>query len=130
MAEVIGLKADARVTTIFSRAKLPFGPAAGIRVGGIEIVLNSIRAQPYAPDAFTQVGIDPLKKRIITLKSSQHFNKLFAPIATNVFYCTTPAAREHVKPEMYRYLPRPVWPHDDIEFDGETVRPVARTAAQ
>jgi microcystin degradation protein MlrC len=131
VAEVIGLKEDARVSTIFARAghRMPFGPAAAIRVGGVEIVLNTIRAQPYAPDAFTELGIDPLAKKIITLKSSQHFNKLFAPIAKKVLYCNTPASRTGFMPQMYRHLPRPVWPHDDIEFDGETVRPAVPAPA-
>jgi microcystin degradation protein MlrC len=132
IAEVIGLKEDARVSTIFARAghRMPFGPAAAIRVGGVEIVLNTIRAQPYAPDAFTELGIDPTKKKILSLKSSQHFNKLFAPIASRVLYCTTPATRARFTPDMYKHLPRPVWPHDDIEFDGESVRPAARGTAQ
>jgi microcystin degradation protein MlrC len=86
--EVTKLVRDARQT--FGKAKAPLGDAATIRAKGIEIVLTSIRGQAFGTDLFTGLGVDLASKKLIVVKSSQHFYASFAPIAKEVLYLDGP----------------------------------------
>ncbi|MFC3228627.1 M81 family metallopeptidase [Marinibaculum pumilum] len=83
---------------------MPVGPE-------VEIVLNDQRTQTFHPEAFTQLGIDLGKARIVVVKSSQHFHAGFAPIAAEVLYVTTPGA---IAPDFaaipYTKKADPFWP--------------------
>jgi microcystin degradation protein MlrC len=68
------------------------GDSAWIDVEGIAVLLMSTRTQIFAPDAFTGIGIDLDKHRIIALKSSWHFQALFGPIADQLVAVSTPGA--------------------------------------
>ncbi|MFZ5918409.1 MAG: M81 family metallopeptidase [Chloroflexota bacterium] len=68
------------------------GDTAALRVNGIDVVVNSIRTQVYNPDVFSNLGIDPRAKRILVVKSMQHFYAGFGPIAAEIMYVTTPGA--------------------------------------
>ena len=59
---------------------------------GIDILLTSDRGQIFGTDAFTNIGIDLATKKIIVVKSTQHFHAAFAPIAATVIYVSTPGA--------------------------------------
>jgi microcystin degradation protein MlrC len=73
-------------------SRTAMGLSVWIEVGGIDVVLNSIRTQVFCPDAFTGLGIDLSAKRIVAVKSSQHFQAGFAPIAAKVIAVATPGA--------------------------------------
>lgn len=68
------------------------GLSVWIEVGGIDVVVISIRTQVFAPDAFTGLGIDLTGKKIVAVKSSQHFQTGFAPIAAKVIRAATQGA--------------------------------------
>lgn len=68
----------------------PIGDAVAIRAEGIDIILNTRRTQVVGTDCFTNMGIDPTQKRIVVVKSSQHFYAAFAPIASDVLYAAAP----------------------------------------
>ena len=70
----------------------PMGPSAWIEADGIDIVLNSRREQVFSPDAFTSIGVDLASRRIVAVKSTQHFHAAFADIAEAVIYVATPGA--------------------------------------
>ena len=57
------------------------GAAAAIRVGKLDVVLASGRAQTFNPAVFTNLGIDLASKKAVVVKSSNHFYAAFAPIA-------------------------------------------------
>ena len=46
-----------------------------------EIVLISIRNQAMGTDVFTNLGVDLAAKKIIVVKSSQHFYASFSKVA-------------------------------------------------
>ncbi|HEY2068410.1 MAG TPA: M81 family metallopeptidase [Rhizomicrobium sp.] len=73
-------------------ARAPMGDSVWIEAGGIDVVLMSTRTQIFAPDAFTGLGIDLKNKRIVALKSSWHFQALFAPLADRIVSVSTPGA--------------------------------------
>lgn len=59
------------------------GKTAMIRVGGIEIVTNTARQQVFSTHCFEH-GIDPLKRHVLVVKSTQHFMNGFGPIASRI----------------------------------------------
>lgn len=73
-------------------ARCAMGDAVWLDIGGIDVVVNSTRTQVFAPDAFTGLGIDLAKKRIVALKSSWHFQALFGPMADRIVAVATPGA--------------------------------------
>ena len=72
---------------IFGSAKVRFGDAAGIRVGGVEVALIAHRTQALGTEIFSAVGIDLATKRYVGVKSTNHFHAAYAPIAAKVLYC-------------------------------------------
>jgi microcystin degradation protein MlrC len=75
------------------------------------VVLTHIRQQAFAPDAFTGLGLSLDDKRIVVVKSMQHFYAAFAPIASEVRYVAAPGA---VPPDYgaiaYTKRSGPYWP--------------------
>lgn len=74
-------------------SRSPLGTAVWVQAAnGVDIVLASVRTQVFGTDAFTGLGIDLAAKRIVVVKSTQHFHDQFAPIAREVIYVTSPGA--------------------------------------
>lgn len=90
-------------------ARIPLGAAAAIRVAGIDVVLCSQRQQALAVDLFTNLGIDPASRRLVVVKSAQHFRPSFEPLARQIVYLRHRAGGE----QPYRHIQRPMWPLDD-----------------
>ena len=60
---------------------------------GLDLILSSMRSQPFAPASIEQLGVDPAAKRLVVVKSIQHFHAGFAPIARGgVLYISAPGA--------------------------------------
>jgi microcystin degradation protein MlrC len=68
------------------------GRSAWLHIGGIDVVLASRRTQVFAPNAFTGLGISLADKKTIVVKSSHHFWRKFAPLATRVIHVAAPGA--------------------------------------
>ena len=99
-----GQPVDLRVTVMalsdhhtqggLSGGRADLGAAAWVRAampdgGGIDIILNSNRSQVFHQDAFTGLGCTLADKRIVVVKSTQHFYAGFAPLAAEVRYVAT-----------------------------------------
>src|SRR5436853_5692057 len=109
--EVLRCVRDAHQT--FAGARVPIGDAASIRMGGVEAVLISTRAQAMGTDLFSNLGIDPTRRKILVVKSNQHFYASFSQIAAHIIY----AEGDGPLPRHYAKLPwkkvqRPIWPLD------------------
>ncbi|MXZ34752.1 MAG: microcystin LR degradation protein MlrC-like protein, partial [Acidobacteria bacterium] len=73
--------------------------------------VNSIRTQTLGADAFTNMGIDPRTRRILVVKSMQHFHAAFAPLARQVLYVDSPGALvSDVTQLSFRKADREKWP--------------------
>lgn len=118
-----GMPIDGRVTVMklvrnaqmrFGDSLVPFGDAAHVRLAGIDIILNSTRAQGFDPSLFTVMGIDPVSKKMLVIKSTNHFYASFAPIASEILYCSagTPYPNDPAR-TAYRRAPRDIWPMVD-----------------
>ena len=95
------------------------GTAVWIEAGGIDIVLNTARTQPFHPDGFTALGIELARRRIVVVKSTQHFHAGFAPIASAIRYVATPGS---IAPDFgsipYTKRRLPYWPRVADPFAG------------
>lgn len=68
------------------------GDAVWLCCEGIDIVVCSARAQTYAPDTFTGLGIDLAEKRVAIVKSAVHYRADFACVAREMVSVATPGA--------------------------------------
>jgi microcystin degradation protein MlrC len=98
---------------------VPLGDCAAVRVGGVEIVLIANRTQALGLELFTNLGIDPRQRRIVVVKSTNHFMAAFGPIAKRVIYVDSdaPLARDYRK-IAYQRVERPIWPLDEETNPG------------
>lgn len=116
---------DARVTVMkvlpegwqsFGLSRVTLGPSAVVRIEGteIDVILNTNRTQTFEPDIFSNIGIDPMLKDILVVKSTNHFHAGFAPIAAEIIYVDAPSSYP-VNPRAtnYQKMTRPIWPRVD-----------------
>lgn len=68
------------------------GDLVSLRSTGIEIIVTNKRCQCFSPRVFSDLGIDPKAKRLLVVKSAQHFHAAFAPLAAEVLYMAAPGA--------------------------------------
>ena len=96
---------------------MSLGDAAEINLGGIELALISHRTQALGTDLFTGLGIDLEAKRLIAVKSTNHFHAAFAPLAREVLHVDGggPIPRDP-RQVPYTRVKRPIWPLDDDPF--------------
>lgn len=96
-----------------ANAPTPVGDSVLLEAHGIEIVLITVRNQAMGTDVFSQLGCDLAAKKIIVVKSAQHFHAAFSKVAKHVIYVGAPgAATPHIKNLPYTKIQRPKWPLD------------------
>jgi len=71
---------------------VPIGDCARLRVGGVDVVVSSKRQQVLSLDVFTVLGIDPSERKVLIVKSSNHFYAAYGPIASEIIYMAAPGA--------------------------------------
>ena len=99
------------VMTGLSNTPTLMGDSALIEAQGIEIVLITLRNQAIDTDLFTQLGCDLAARKIIVVKSSQHFHASFSKVAKHVIYAGAPGAVTlDLTTLPYRKIRRPKWP--------------------
>lgn len=114
-ATIRRLHTDATQPHIADGGPAALGRTAVIETGGIEVVMNEIRQQPFHPDAFANAGVEPWSKRLVVVKSSIHFNAGFAERAAAILYCDAPGTLgSNAGTRPYRHLRRPIWPLDEV----------------
>src|SRR5262249_10358904 len=107
------------VTQRFGDAPCSLGTVAWVSAEGVDLVLSTQRVQAYHREGMTKVGLDPASRRIVIVKSTQHFHAGFAPIAKAVLYAAPPGALQHDFANMpYTKLTRPYWPKVEDPFAG------------
>ncbi|MDF0598504.1 M81 family metallopeptidase [Psychromarinibacter halotolerans] len=118
VVEVIALARDC--TQTFGPTKVALGDCAAIRIGGVEIVLNTARTQALGLETFTNLGIDPTARGVLVLKSSTHFRAAYAPIAAEIVHIHTDGLleRRDYTRIPYAKVRRPIWPLDEHASGG------------
>jgi len=103
----------------FEQSQVSLGAAASISIGALDVVLASGRAQTFNPAVFTRLGIDLAAKKIVVVKSSNHFHAAFAPIAAGIIYvdCGGPYPPDPAR-IAYTKIRRPIAPLDPNPWLG------------
>lgn len=119
-ATVTVLKVAADAVQSFGDSIVPLGDCAVVNVNGIDVVLNSNRAQTFSPDLFTNLGIDVTAKQVVAVKSTNHFHGAFAPIATDILYAAVNGPYPNDPTTTpYTRLTRPLWPIVETPHEEE-----------
>lgn len=128
IAPTSGTPIDANVTVVGLKrncwqsngpTQVLLGDCAGVRVGGVEIVLNSNRTQAYGLELFRNVGIEPAAKKIVVVKSSNHFMAAYGPLAKKVIYVESDGPLSvDCRKLPYKRVHRPIWPLDENTTPG------------
>jgi len=84
--------------------------------------LISNRTQATGLELFTNLGIDPRKKKIVVVKSTNHFTSAYGPIAKKVIYVEASGRlhRDHRK-MPYAKVRWPIWP---LDTDAKPLGPI------
>ncbi|MDM9559470.1 MULTISPECIES: M81 family metallopeptidase [Bordetella] len=107
---VLALRRDA-VMTGLAGTPAQLGDSVALDCGGTVLVLTSYRNQAMGTDLFTQFGVDLASRKLIVVKSSQHFYAAYSQIARRVIYVETPGAiTQDYNALPYTKVARPKWP--------------------
>jgi len=101
-----------RATQRFGAGTAQLGDCVALHAAnGVSIVANSNRCQTFSPEVFTNVGIDPRAKKILVVKSMQHFYAAFEPVMQKTIYVAAPGALvPDFKLIPYKKANRDIWP--------------------
>ncbi len=111
---VKGLARDAKQIA-FGRTPDQMGDTAWIHGRGVDIIAASTRTQCFDPLAFSHIGLDPTTRRALVVKSINHFQAGFAPIAKRIITVETPGALSMDFAHLpYRVFNKPYWPRDNL----------------
>ncbi|MCA0271807.1 MAG: M81 family metallopeptidase [Proteobacteria bacterium] len=125
LVRIVTLAPDAEMN--FGESLAPFGPAARIALltpegleTGVEVILNTVRAQSFDPSLFSALGIDPRAQKILVIKSTNHFYAAFQPIASEILYCSAgkPYPNDPAT-NPYRLVRKDIWPRMADPFGSE-----------
>jgi microcystin degradation protein MlrC len=95
----------------FGVSPCPLGTVVWIEGGGLDFVLSTVRCQAFHPEGMTVTGLDLSTRKLVIVKSTQHFHAGFAPIAKAVLYAAPPGTLRPDFAEIpYTKLTRPYWP--------------------
>jgi microcystin degradation protein MlrC len=110
--------ADA-VTQRFGEAPVAMGQSAWVAADGIDLVLTSLRTQVFHPEGMTKLGLDLAARKLVIVKSTQHFHAGFAPMAKSILYAAPPGAlRPDFEAIPYGKPTTPYWPKTANPFAG------------
>lgn len=110
-AETVVIRNIRNAEQSFGESVVPIGDASLIRVAGVEIILNSTRAQCFDTSLFRNFGITPEDRKILVVKSTNHFHQSFARVSPLILYCSAggPYPKDPRK-TPYKKAPRDIWP--------------------
>jgi microcystin degradation protein MlrC len=123
-AESPPLEVSGRVKTIFDgryRARGPMsrgvhqdmGRAVVLDTGRVEIALISRHVEPFDVNALLSLGIDPLQKRYVMLKSRIHWRAGMGSLAKAVVECAgVGVCTSDYAQHAFRNVRRPIYPLD------------------
>jgi microcystin degradation protein MlrC len=94
---------------------MDMGPTVVLDTGKVEIVVISRHQEPNDLACFTSLGIDPLEKKYLMLKSRIHYRAGFKPIAKQVIECAgVGVCTSDYDMLDFKNVRRPIYPLDNI----------------
>jgi microcystin degradation protein MlrC len=97
------------------------GATAVLDVNDVKVILISHRWQTLDPEMIRFVGIDPLREKILVVKSTIHYRAAFEPIAKEIIEVDAPGlSSSNLARFEYRRVRRPIFPLDpDTVYEPE-----------
>jgi len=97
------------------------GPTAVLDVDDVKVILITYRWQTLDPEMIRFVGIDPLREKILVVKSTIHYRAAFEPIAKEIIEVDAPGlSSSNLARFSYRRVRRPIFPLDpDTVYEPE-----------
>ncbi|TAK20720.1 MAG: M81 family peptidase [Chloroflexota bacterium] len=104
-----------KLTTPMGRGSLvDLGPSARLDIEGLDVIVSTNRQQVFDDEVFRLHGIDVRARRVVGVKSSNHFRAGFAHLAKAIVTADAPGATTlSLDGFPYSRIPRPIWPLDD-----------------
>jgi microcystin degradation protein MlrC len=95
--------------------RMDMGPTVVLDTGKVEIVVISRHQEPNDLQCFRSLGIDPVARRFLLLKSRVHFRAAFKPIAHSIVECAgTGVCTSDYDTLRFEKVRRPIFPLDRI----------------
>lgn len=99
------------VQTGLADTPTPMGDCALVEADGVEILLVTLRNQAVGTDLFTKAGCNLAARKIVVVKSSQHFYASYSKVARHVIYADAPGSvTRDLNTLPFRKVRRPLWP--------------------
>ena len=114
-SSLISTAASATAARWRAASSTTWGRARCSTPAGCEIVVISHHVEPHDLDRFTAVGIDPMKKRFVMLKSRIHWRAGLRPLAQAVVECAgTGVCTSDYAQLKFKNVRRPIYPLDAL----------------
>ena len=118
-ARVIALNPVLRQQGLAGETGVCFGRAALIELNGVQIILAEERIQVFSPCVFSNMGVDINEKRILVVKSTNHFYEQFHPVVAACFWANSPGALNMDFASLpYRHASTDYWPRVNMPSAG------------
>lgn len=96
-------------------ATMHMGKTVVLDTGKVEIVVISQHVEPYDLGCFYSLGIDPLKKTYLMLKSRIHYRAVYMPIAKKIIECAgCGVCTSDYSQLTFENVRRPIYPLDNL----------------
>ncbi|MBA2778425.1 M81 family metallopeptidase [Billgrantia kenyensis] len=106
------------------------GRCALLQIGAIEILVTRLATQALDLGIFRSLGVDPAEKRVVALKSTQHFRAAYGPIAGAIHLVDSGGLTSpDISRLRYRRIPRPIHPLDP-EVQWQPPRPAGQNEGE
>jgi len=90
------------------------GKSAVLSIGSVDIAIVSRHVEPYDPECFRSLGLEPLNRRFIMLKSRIHYRVGFRALAKTVIECAgRGVCTSDYDQVSFEHVRRPVFPLDE-----------------
>lgn len=99
------------------------GRAAVLSVTGVDIAVISRHIEPYDPECFRALGIEPTQKKFLMLKSRIHYRVGFKPMAKEIVECAgRGVCTSDYDQVVFEKVRRPIYPLDADLADSNLTR--------
>lgn len=99
------------------------GRAAVLSVDGVDIAVISRHIEPYDPECFRALGMEPTQRKYLMLKSRIHYRVGFKPIAKEIVECAGRGVCTSDYSEIeFSKVRRPIYPLDGDEAGSNLTR--------
>lgn len=102
-------------------SKVNLGKSVRLQIDGLDVIVCSVRSQVFDEQVFLLHGIDVTLRKIVALKSSQHFRAAYEQVSDHIVTVDSPGlSTMRIQSFGHRRIARPIYPLDEGGFDGCT----------